>query len=80
MYTKDMAQKLSGKARPKIGDPFEREIIETLFPLTNTGNISSDWDLTAWVRYSIAEQIKKVKPLPDDCKALLKPFYRDLDL
>ena len=67
------------KKRIEIGVPFEDAIRDILMPKTNTGNLSSDWDYTDWVRYAIAEQLKKAGNLPAECQAMLPRFYLDLD-
>lgn len=74
-------QKIHVQKSPRIpiGKPFEVAIKEILFPLTNTGNLSRDWNVTDWVRYAIAEQLRKEGALPDDCQAMLKRFYKDKD-
>lgn len=68
------------RKRIEIGEPFETAIIEILMPKTNTGNLSSDWTMTDWVRYSVAEQLKRAGNVPVECKNMLPVFYADLDL
>lgn len=70
----------SPKKRIAIGEPYERAIREILMPKTNTNNLSNPWDYTDWVRYSIAEQLKRAGKIPEDCAAMLPRFYKDLDL
>ena len=66
--------------RIAIGEPFERAILEILMPKTNSGNISPAWDMTDWVRYCIAEQLKRAGTLPADCRAMLPRYDADLEL
>lgn len=66
--------------RPEVGMPFKKAIEEILMTKTNTDNLSNKWSVTDWVRYSVAEQLKRAGELPVECKKLLKPFYKDLDL
>ena len=68
------------KKRIEIGEPFETAIREILMPKTNTGNMSSDWSMTDWVRYAIAEQLKRAGDVPVECKKMLPVFYKDLEL
>lgn len=68
------------KKRIEIGKPFEDAICEILMPKTNTSNLSPAWDYTDWVRYSIAEQLKKAGEIPADCRAMLPRYYSDLEL
>ena len=78
MYMKQIHVSPPSK-RIAIGKPYEDAIREILMPKTNTGNLSSPWDYTAWVRYCIAEQLKRAGRLPDDCKAMLPKYHADLD-
>jgi hypothetical protein len=82
VYTKPM--KIIHPEKPtkriEIGKPFERAIRDVLMPKTNTGNLSSAWDYTDWVRFALAEQLKRAGNLPAECAAMLPRFYKDLDL
>ena len=82
MYTVLVKKKFSlsnSKKRIEIGLPFEVAIRDILMPKTNAGNLSPDWDYTDWVRYSIAEQLKRDGNLPQGCKNMLPKFYKDFD-
>lgn len=68
------------KKRIAIGVPFEQAIEKILMPKTNTGNLSANWDITDWVRYAIAEQLKRAGNLPRDCAAMLPRFHKDIEL
>ena len=72
--------KKPSKKRIDIGEPFEKAIRIYLFPKTNTGNLSPAWNYTDWVRFAIAEQLKRSGEIPNECKAMLPKFYADLDL
>jgi len=68
--------------RIAIGKPFEKAIEKYLLPKTNTGNLSSNWDYTKWVRYSLAQQIAKRNggKIPKACKDMLSEFIPDLEI
>jgi hypothetical protein len=68
------------KKRIVIGLAYETAIKEILMPKTNTNNLSRDWDYTDWVRYCIAEQLKKAGNLPSECKNMLPRFDKDLEI
>jgi hypothetical protein len=68
--------------RIEIGRPFEDAIRKYLLPRTNTGNLSTDWNTTDWVRYSLAQEIARRNggQVPKSCKDMLKGFVPDLEL
>lgn len=70
------------RKRIEIGVPFERAIEKFLLPKTNTGNLSTNWDFTDWVRYALAQQIAKRNNgmIPKECKDMLPDFIPDLEL
>lgn len=49
---------------------------------TNSNNLSNDWTETDAARYLMAKgwEVVSKQPIPQDVKAILKPFYLDLDL
>ncbi len=82
MYTKAMKKKINlsdSRKRIEIGKPFEDGIRDVLMPKTNTGNLSNNWDYTDWVRFCIAEQLKRAGNLSENCRKMLPVFYKDLD-
>ena len=70
------------KKRIEIGAPFEDAITKYLLPKTNTGNLSFQWSVTDWVRYSLAHEIAKRNGgvIPKACKDMLPEFIPDIDL
>lgn len=64
--------------RIAIGKPFEDAITDILMPKTNSGNLSATWDMTDWVRWCIAEQLKRAGNLPPACRAMLPRYDADL--
>lgn len=68
------------KKRFELGEPFEK-LLAAALKSTNTENLSHDWNQTDMARFLIAKGWESFgKTLPPDCKILLKPFYKDLDL
>lgn len=72
----------SPKKRIALGVPFEEAIEKFLLPKTNNGNLSDEWNVTDWVRYSVAQQISRHNngKIPKSCMDMLKKFVSDVEL
>lgn len=81
MYMKKKHQ-IPPRKRIEIGVPFEKAIEKYLIPKTNTGNLSSKWNYTDWIRYSLAREIARRNggKIPKDCMDILPEFISDIDL
>ncbi len=67
--------------RPQLGEP-SLKLCRRVLKLTNKNNLSNNWTETDAARYLLAQGWKAVSKteIPADIKALLKPFYLDLDV
>jgi len=70
------------RKRIEIGAPFEDAVNRYLIPKTNKENLSPNWSVTDWVRYSLAQQIAKRNngKIPKECLDMLPKFIPDMEL